>query len=351
MAIILKIGSDKYQEFTKGSISLKYATVGSTFTLTGLFDHENALHRRLFRPLSFQQVKLISSETNELLLTGTVLSVAFSKKSAEQLATISGYSKTGVLVDSKIPLVSYPLEFNGLTLRQIATKLIDPFGLSLSVINDNGISDEVIEEVTADTNQTIERFLVQIAAQRNLIISHDNLGRLVITRANTRVRSIATYREAIPATSISLRVNGQQMHSEFGIMKQPDILGDNASEDVVENSLIGSFRPTTRTQSIGTDNTAEDVGKNLRANELRGIRVIIGSDRWEWLNSFNRNKPEVVNPNNIVDVISPSNFIARRTAFFVEQTLLIFDSEKEISTLTCVPPEVFNNEDPKQYFS
>lgn len=351
MAITLKLGSDKYELFTKGTITLKYASVGSKFMLSGVFDTSNALHRRIFKPLSYPNVKLIVTETDELILTGTVLNVAFSSESKKKIATISGYSKTGVIDDSKIPLSSYPLEFNGLTLRQITEQLLKPFNLSVVVSNDQGIADQVIDEVTAKSNQSIANFLDQIASQRNLIITHNQFGQLVITRANTNVRSIATYRDGVPAKSISLRVDGQQMHSELSISKQADLFTDNASQETITNSLIGSFRPTTATQTQGSDNTAIDAVKNIRANELRNIRVSIISDRWEWLNSFNRNKPEVVKPNNIVDVISAEVYLANRTAFFVEETVLSFDSKQKTSALACVPPEVYNNEDPKQIFS
>ena len=73
MAITLKLGSDKYNLFTKGTITLKYASAGSKFMLSGIFDPSNALHRRLFKPLSYPNVKLIVTETDELILTGTVL--------------------------------------------------------------------------------------------------------------------------------------------------------------------------------------------------------------------------------------------------------------------------------------
>jgi len=346
MGLLIKVGNRQVDFFTKGSIELKYAHIGSTFKLSGVFDKDNAFQRRLFKPLSYEEITIFSVR-GERLITGVVLNHAFKSEPREEIVTIFGYSKTGVLQDSQIPLSVYPLEYNGLTLRQIATKLCDPFGIKVIVENDQGISDEVIDEVTADPEQTVSKFIVQIASQRNLVITHNEFGNLLITRAQTNVPSIATYREEVPATTIRLSVVGANMHSEITAMKEIGIESDNASESEVTNTLVQSFRPKIRLQNVGNDNTVDNVARNIRANELKSIRLIISSDRWEWLNDKSL---ETIRPNNIVDVISADNYLAKRTQFFVESVQLDFDSTKETSILNCVLPQVYNNEDPKDIF-
>lgn len=349
MGLVLKIGSDEFSTFTKGEVNLKYGYISSSFSLTAVFDPENALHRRIFKPLSYPEVTLYTDKGKKLI-TGTILNHKFNSESKKKVVTISGYSKTGILSDCKIPVESYPLEFNGLTLVQIATQLLEPFGIGVVVENDGGVASEVIAEVTANEDQTISAFLKEIANQRNLIITHDGDGNIVFTRTRTNVPSIATYRESIPATQITLSVKGQGMHSSITAMKQSDLYTENTSEGTIENELVGLFRPTTMNQKVGTDNTVDDVVRNQRANELRNIGLVIDSDRWEWLNFDNRGIAESIEPNNIIDVISPDNWIPNRTQFFVESVKLISTPQKDTSTLSCVLPEVYNNQDPQIIF-
>lgn len=346
MGLVLQLGTSRYEFFTKATVNLHYAQTGSTFVLSGVFEEENALHRKLFRPLSFPEITL-STTDGTLLITGTVTTVRFKTTSEQELTIIEGYSKTGVLGDCQISIDSYPLEYVGLTLTEIATKLCEPFGISVVVENDGGAAGEVIPEVTATTTQTVSAFLTQIASQRNLILTSTAEGNLLITRANTNVPSMATYRQAIPTVSIGLSVNGQRMHSDLTALKQTSIETDNAPEDTIQNSLVGQFRPITKDQSIGNDNTITDAVRNIRASELRNIRLMIKSDRWEWTNG---RETGIVMPNNIIDVIAPDIFLPDRTAFFVETVTLEVDAGTEESTLHCVIPEVYNNEEPKIRF-
>jgi prophage tail gpP-like protein len=349
MAVIVEFEGTRFEFFTEVSITLEYAAINSKFTIKGLRDFKNPLHTRLFKPLSYNTV-VIYSKKGEKLLTGTILNSVTTDQSEDALSVLSGYSKTGVLNDCKIPRELYPLEFNGLSLRVIAETLCKPFGISVVITNDGGVADEAINEVTADQNQTPAGFITEIAKQRNLIVSHDADGNLLITKPNTDRRSTATYVSGIPAVSIKLNVNGSKMNSEITTMKQAQIDTDNASESTAKNSLVKVYRPSTSQQSVGTDNTSEDAARNEISSQLKGISVTILSDRWEWLNAFKRNKKETVKPNNIIDVESEKCYLKRRTAFFVNRVVLKENASERSAVLTGILPEVFNNNDPKIRF-
>lgn len=350
MGFYIKLGNQKYVDFIRGSVTLKYAHVGSTFSFSGVFDPDNELHRSLFRPLNYPTIEIYSIAQNEKVLTGVILNIKTMSEAKKKVITFSGYSTTGVLMDCTIPTESYPLEFNGLTMQEIIEKLLLPFNLRLVIDNDGGVASEVIDEVTAETGQTVFSFLVELAAQRNLILSHNVHGNLVLTKTRTNVLSIATYRDEIPATRISVSTNGQRIHSSITAIGQSDIFSDNATEQEVSNSLVRAFRPSVVSQSIGNDNTAVDVAKNARSRELTAIRAVIDSDRWEWLNNDRNNRVDIASPNNIIDIISAENFLPNRTAFFVEEVTLNVDAKKESSVLSCVVPEVYNNEEPQIIF-
>jgi len=347
MGIIVRTDNKSFRFVNRATIVLKYGHVASGFRIAGYFDRTNANHRALFRPLEYNNIQLFTSARNQKLITGTILNNSFTLESEQRLATVSGYTQTGILSDTKIHLEQYPIEYNNLSLIQIAQRLLAPFGLFVNAVNDDGAASEVIDSIKADNSEPISEFLTNIAAQKNLILTHDEDGDLIITKANAEAAPIATYDESIPATSISLRVNGQNVHSRITVLQEVDLETDNAAESTIPNRIVPAFRPTTQLQNVGTDNDTEAAARRVRSKELRNIVLTIRTDRWEWLNN---GTPQVMRPNNIISVISPENYIFQRTKFFVETVKLFLDAKKQTAELTCVLPEVFTGEEPKAIF-
>lgn len=346
MAVRITIDGRQYDFFNKLSIDLKYGYAASTFSFSALFDPDNATHRRIFRPLAYQDV-VITSELGETLLTGTILRHKFPRSSKRELCTFSGYSKSGALGDCTIPKSVYPLEFTNLSFQEIAERLIQPFGIDL-VIQDFGVvAEQIIDSITAQNTESVYGFLNNIISQRNLVLTNTALGNLILTRPNANAAPVATFRQSIPVTKISLDTNGQALHSDLTALKQADVTNNNAPEETVTNPLVGAFRPTLKEQNVGNDVTAEDAARNIRGSELRNIKLTIETDRWTWL----RNRtPETMTPNNVISVIAPDIYLFNRTNFFVESVKLNLDKDKETAILTCVLPEVYNNNEPQNIF-
>lgn len=346
MAARVSIDGRQYDFFNKVSLDLKYGYAASTFSFSALFDPDNATHRRIFRPLSYQDV-VITSELGETLLTGTILRHKFPRSSKRELSTFSGYSKSGVLGDCTIPKSVYPLEFTNLSFEELATRLIEPFGIDLFIQDFGVVAEQIIDSITAQNTESVYGFLNNIISQRNLVLTNSPLGNLVLTRPNANSEPVASFRQSIPVTKINLDVNGQALHSQLTALKQADIANNNASDETISNPLVTSFRPTLKEQNVGNDVTVEDAARNIRASELRNIKLTIETDRWTWL----RNRtPETMTPNNVVSVIAPDNYIFNRTNFFVESVKLNLDENKETAILTCVLPEVYNNNEPQNIF-
>lgn len=348
MSASLRIQGRNYSFFNKISIDLKYASSASTFSFEAQFNPNNSLDRFLFRPLAYANVG-INSSLGERLITGTILQNNFQRSSEQRLATLSGYSSTGVLSDSAFPIESYPLHFTNVTYRELVLRAISFFDPNINFVveNDDGFADEIIEEITATTTITVYKFLSEVAAQRNLFLTGDSFGNLLLTRTNINSNPITHFQQSTPSTTISLNVNGQGIHSDITAMKQPDVENDNVSQSTIRNSLVSAIRPITVQQNVGNDVTVEQVARNVLAKELRNIRLTINTDRWTWLRNGTL---ETMRPNNVVSVTSPDNFIFERTNFFVESVRLNLDNNKETATLTCVPVEVYNNQVPTQLF-
>lgn len=343
----LKINGERFNFFNTFEVSLKYNSVGSTFSFEGTYDPSDKAQKRLFKPLSYNLVQLYYA--GELFLTGRSLNTSTSISGNSSLASISGYAIPGVLEDCQIPIDQYPLQYDGLNLKQITEKLIQPFGIKLVV--DSAVSSEVLkvyEKIASEPGSTIKNFIATLAGQRNIVVTHDIYGRLVLTRANVKSRSIATYDENVPATNIGLTVNGQQIHSKITTMKQATIGTDVAGENTVYNSLIGVYRPAVKVQTSGDNDDTENFAKKERGSELRGIQLTVETDRWQW---YDGRKLRLIQPNKIIDVISPNNFMDKRTRWFVEGCTFSGSTDVNTAVLQCVLPQCYTGAQPKNIFA
>lgn len=345
----IKIRGKLFDFFSNLKLTLKYASVGSTFSFDAFFDPENDEHRNLFKPYTYQRVEIIDeNNNNDRLLTGTMLNNSFNDSSVKSLVSVSGYSLPGVLEDCKIPIELYPLQSDGKSLKQITEALIKPFGINLVVSSlVNVAANKDYEKTTASNNQTIKSYINELALQRNIILSHTDGGSLLFTRAKADLKPIARFVGGISGTKMSLSTSGQQMHSSITLQKQADLDNDNAGQAPIDNPFVNVFRPTTMEQSSGDDIDTEAAIKNVLSSELKSIVLTIVTDRWTW----EADGKVMMKPNNIITVHNHDIHLYQFVRFFVESIAFSGDPGKETAVLTCVIPEVYTGEIPRNIFT
>lgn len=333
--------------FARFSLLLKYDSVGSVFSFDFAYNPDNREHQLMVFPCRYNLARVYHN--GSLLMTGFILSQGFGERPEPELTTFSGYSVPGVLEDSQIPVTAYPLQSDGLTLKQIAEKLLRPFQIVIDI--DPAVEDQmniVYEKATAEPTESVKDFICKLANQRNIIVSHTPVGHLLFTRANVNSEPIFHFESSMPGTTFEMSINGQGMHSPIWVVKQADKDGGNAGQAVVTNPYVPedttAFRPKVVIQDAGTDNDTLKVAQNELAKELKNISLTINTDRWE----INGN---VILPNNIITVIAPDLFILKKTRFFIESVKLEGDANPKKATLTCVLPEVYNGEVPVNIFT
>lgn len=343
-----RIRNRKVDFFDNFQLSLRYDSVGSAFTFGFYFNPENTEHKELACVGHYHECTV--EHNDELLLTGLILSEGFSSAATRSMVAIGGYSMPGVLEDCQIPVSAYPLQFDTLSLREISKKVIAPFGLSMVV--DPSVSklmDEPYAKTTASATQTIKSYLTELAAQKNIIISHNEKGQLVFTTAQTKKTPIINFNvpqgETMPGTKFDLKFNGQSMHSHITVLKQQDKDGGNAGEFTIQNPYVPFvFRPRVIQQSSGTDIDTEKAAKNALADELRNLTLEIETDRWEV-------DGKILKPNNTITVINPEVYLYKKSTWFIEQIDFSGDKDSTTAKLKCVLPEVYNGQTPKYLFS
>ena len=334
--------------FNSFSLDLKYDSVASTFNFRFYFDPMNKQHAELACVSHFHEA--IVEHNGETLITGFILTQKFIQSSVKNMVEIAGYSKTGVLGDCEIPPSLYPLQNDGLSLEQIATRLIAPFRLKL--INNAGATlnksvNKKIKKTTASHSQNIISYLSEIAQQRNVVLTHNEFGDLVITDAKTDGLPIMDIKKGgLIGTTLELTFNGQPIHSHITIIKQASADGGNGGEYTIRNPycpVAYVYRPRVIEQSSGDEFTVQETAANALALELKNITLIVTIDMWD-LNG------KIIRPNNTITVYSPEIFLYKKTTWFIESINYTGNEKETIATLTCVLPEVYNKKIPKNIF-
>jgi prophage tail gpP-like protein len=338
-----RLGIQNVDFFNAFSLNIKHDSIASTFGFNFYFDPKNKSHAEIACVSHFHEA--IVEHNGQTLITGYILTQSFSDSSKKELAKFAGYSKPGVLEDCEIPPSLYPLQTDGLTISQIASKLIAPFSLEIEI--DTSVESEmnrVIKTTTAKETQKIKDYLTELCVQRNIIMSHTSDGKLLFTRAKTENTPIFHFEDTALGTHMSLVFSGQEMHSHITVMKQADSEGGNAGELTIQNPYVPIvYRPTVITQNSGDENTLVEFARNVLAQELKNIVLTITMDRWEI-------DGQIILPNNTITVTNPELFLYKETLWYIESVSYTGDEDKEIAVLTCVLPEVYNNKTPKNIF-
>jgi prophage tail gpP-like protein len=335
-------GSINVEFFDNVNVSLRYDSVASTFSFSFYYNPENPQHRILAQAGNYNLARLYHN--GELLLTGFIISQNYSSSPQKQLISFGGYSVPGVLEDSQIPPSAYPLQNDGLSLLQVAEKLMRPFQIKIET-DSEVLSDmnKVYPTTTASETESVKDYLTSLATQRNVIISSTPTGRLLFTKSKTKQEPILHFEKGVIGTSYSLSFNGQQMHNEIHVFKQAGKDGGNAGQAKILNPYVPvsttAFRPKVLTQSSGDDNDTMKVAKTALASELKGISLKINTDRWE-ING------KIIKPNNIITITDPDLFLFEKTRFFIESVDFAGNSQSLTATLNCVLPEVYSGEIP-----
>jgi hypothetical protein len=366
-----RIRNRRIQLFNSFNISLKYNSIASTFALDFYFD-PNVIEQKEMACVGHMHLCKLSHE-GELLMTAQILSEAFTSSGnpPKSLVPISGYSLPGVLEDCQVPTNAaidaaiaagnlklpktspakpycYPIQDEGLTLRQIAQKYLAPFNIAIVV--DPSVDaemDQVFPETDIKPKDTIKHYLTELATQKNVNLTHDEQGRLVFTRVKTNLKSILDFdvpQGGLPGVRMDMHYDGQQMHSQITVVKQASVDDDNAGEVTVTNPFVPFvFRPKTIVQTSGNDIDTGLAARNALAEELKNLRFKIAIDRWDV------NK-KLVKPGNVLTVRNPEIYLFNKTKLFIESVDYTGNQKELTAVLNCCLPEVYNGQAPTYLF-
>jgi|SRR6478609_37788 len=337
----LKIRTIEY--FNSFKMNLKYDSIASSFSFDFYFDPENHDQEELACVSHYHEA--IIEHEGVKIMHGYILSPKFKDSAQKAMATFSGYSLTGPLLDCNIPLDTFPLQYDGLSLNQISDKLLKPFGINKKV--DASVAQEMnraYETTTAKPEQTVADYLTELANQRNIIITHTNEGDLLFTRLNTKQTPVLFVHDGLIGVEMEMDFGGQNLHSHITVMKQAD--DGDSSQYTIQNPFVPVkkiYRPKNIIQTSGDNISVKKAAQNALAAELRNITVTIKVDRWMIGDQF-------IRPNTIISILNKNLYIYKKTNFFVESVSYEGDSEALTAIITCVLPCCYDGSVPYNIF-
>ncbi len=357
MAVRITIDGKNVDFFNSGSISLKLDSIASTFEFASYFSANKKEHQEMFKPLQYKDIQVFNSK-DKLVFTGTILNHRFKSDSGRNLVFISGYSKCGILEDVSIPVSAYPLESTNRSIKDIADRLCALYGIGV-VISEQGktITDTSVKtkskttaesrtvfeslkakvksifgRTSASPTESIKDYLAKLASQKNIVLSHNEKGEVLFFQPDLLQKPKYFFTKG-NSLSMTADFNGQNMHSEINVVRQPS--DDNkgvSTTDTAKNSLIAKYRAITKILTSGGDTDTKDAAKNEVASELKNISYTV-----ELQSLF-----DGIYPGEIVNVHNHYIYCYAYNRLMVDTITMKFDENSETTTLNLVVPESFD---------
>lgn len=313
----------------------------STVELTAPWDADRHYLRDVFRPFTFKPLEVKLGDTQ--LFKGTLVSVEPQSDANSSTVTLAGYSLPGVLGDCAMPADSVPLEFNKQGFVHILDAITAPFGIDFDVRVDTGAP---FDKVALEVDKKPLEFLIELAKQRNFVISSTRDGALLCWRSVAPGRPIARL-ENRPAGSVKASFDSQDYFSE--------LTGFAPAKRRKKGQKLGGSRFTgknpwltnvLRPMSFKLEDTEKgDVPEAVNAR-LGRMMANLASFSVEDIPTWRDPQGKLIEPNTTIMLHCPEAMVFDPYEFLIRHVVLKADAERQSCSLGLVMPGAFSGEMP-----
>lgn len=332
--VTLLINGHEFKNFLGINVFQRFDSF-DTCEILALFEPENKQFRETFKPFSYQDVEVFIG--SELIFSGTQMGVSPDVSSSSRVVTLSAYSKCAVINDSCVPISAYPVEVRGMKLDRIATLVTDSFPFSVSADVNVGAAFNV---ATINPDKRIATYLSELARQRDIVITNDISGNLLLTKAKESASVAYLKGNQAPVTSIVPRFNEQEYYSDYTAIL-PVIIRQNPTSYTAKNRQL--------TSSLRVDNyMASDSfnGDEKTVAESRRSRGIANSIRYSCsLATIRDPSGNLYKINSYVNLEAPSAMIYSDTKLFVVGVEISLTPTSRTCLLELTLPEAYNGKE------
>lgn len=340
----LKLGTREFLFWTKAELVRSVESIHN-LTINAPFEPDNPDHRALFQPFGYQRTELTVG--GEKVFDGLVMGVVPSLSEDGRVVTLTCYSRPGPLLDCSPSPKSLPLEFKKVALSTIVQKVIEPFGLTAEFPDGEGAA---FDKVVIGAEDKVFDSFVNLAKQRNLVISNTTDGALLFQRSVTSGREVAKIREEDggPLLSIVPVFDPQALYSDVvGLLNI--IVSENAIQEYLGNSTKISKQISIKNEFMPPNVLRPFVFKadaetDVNAKFGRMFSEAIAYDLM--VDSFRDQNGNLWAPNTLVSVLAPSVMIYEPFIFLIKSVR--FSSSPRTAVLKLVIPQAYAGEAPEK---
>lgn len=325
--VSILLNGSKFEYWTRVAIERNLDSV-DTFTLEAPLDVSRTDFADAMAPFSFARVKVLVG--SDLLFTGTKVATLPQRTADSSTISISGYSLPGVLMDCSVASDSYPVEYSSMTLTKIASKVADPFGISVSG-SDGGAA---FTQVSLSKGEKIFQFLTKLCAKRQVVLGSTQAGDLEIRQpdGSGTVAAVLTEGEQ-PLQYVRPQFGEQDYYSQITGMS-PTIVGIDGASYTVKNPIAADiYRPLVIDTPDVTDGELKAL-VNAKMGRMLAASVSYEVGLVDWV----RPDGSLWEPGDIVKVEAPSALLPSAVKFEVRSVRFERDDERLSCALTLTLP-------------
>lgn len=176
MTLAIRLNGVDYVNFVQARVDRFLEAVASSFSFTATASDSN------FIPIREGDAVEIIADREFPIMTGFVDKYISTYDAKSHTITVQGRSKLSDLVDSTVGAVK---EFENVNFVDLCRNIIDDLGIDTGVINQAGSISNFAFLSSAETGQSAFDFLQNFARKRQVLMTDDGFGNLILTRAST----------------------------------------------------------------------------------------------------------------------------------------------------------------------
>ena len=279
----------------------------------------------------------------ELQLDGILYDVEQALTNEGRQKKLEIFSKSANVIDSSL---RYPFEENNIDLyRRCVSQMNSPVAgrkFNIDVLIDIGVDiGGKFSRVEGEATDNCFEHLVNLASQRGCLISCDNRGNLLITKAKTKEIPVGTIQETEGLTpSFSTKFSGRSRFQKYEAISNTNKSEkpkqrQTASDDIVTQPRFLTFSASDSLP--GECKNAAEWQKNKSAADALDLSFPVN----DW---YAPNKKLWI-PNSNVTVISPTIGLKNGFTFLISRVEFVYTVSGLTANLQLKPPSVYSGEE------
>jgi len=212
--IQIEINGEIFRAWSGITIDLNLDQIADSFSIAVSYNNVEP-YKDVLKRFKYQSTRIFFQEKK--ILTGVIPIIEITSGDDSTSIVAKGYSKTGVLGECNLPPNQYPRKFDGLSFKQIASQLCNPFGIDVKVTNAAQEQANIIyDEISIAETEFIGSFLVKMAKDRSIILSNTADGDLLINRLVKGSEEVLTIdKPENPERKNSAVYDGTKLYSDY----------------------------------------------------------------------------------------------------------------------------------------